>query len=336
MGAQSLDALKGSGSVVVSTWGGSYTDAQVAAFFKPFTQATGIEVVTTGTPDAAKLKLMHESGNVEWDIVDAEAPMMYSAIADKALAPIDYDLIYKVTPKDDLIPDNLVEYGFPSISFGWVLAWNTGEKMPNGAPKSWADFWDTEKFPGRRALYAKPKPLLEAALMADGVPPNALYPLDLDRAFAKLDKIKSSIDVWYEDLGQADVLLRTGEVAMMLTSNGRAHAAKQEGLPVDFTFNQGAWEQGYWVIPAGAPNAENAQKLIAWTSQPEGQAAFATAFGYGGPNIRSYDKLDPKVLAGLPTSPENLPLQVAVSGEWWAAHLDEVNRRWLEWYSSAK
>ncbi|WP_157961784.1 ABC transporter substrate-binding protein [Acuticoccus kandeliae] len=332
--AQSTDALKGSGSVVVSTWGGSYTDAQVAAFFAPFTEATGIEVVTTGTPDAAKLKLMHESGNVEWDVVDAEAQMMEIAKADGALAPIDYDLVYSVTPEADLITDNLKEFGFPSISFGWVLAWNTDAEFPNGAPQSWADFWDTEKFPGRRALYAQPKPLLEAALLADGVPAGEIYPIDLDRAFAKLDEIADDIDVWYENLGQADVLLQNGEVDMMLTSNGRAHAAKKDGFAVDFTFNDGAWEQGYWVVPAGAPNAENAMKLIAWTSQPEGEAAFAEAFGYGGPNKKSYEGLSEEVLAGLPTAPQNLENQVAVSGEWWAENLDAVNERWLEWYSN--
>jgi putative spermidine/putrescine transport system substrate-binding protein len=120
---------------------------------------------------------------------------------------------------------------------------------------------------------------------------------------------------------------------MMLTSNGRAHAAKKESLPVDFTFNQGAWEQGYWVVPAGAPNRDNAMKLIAWTAQPEGQAAFAKAFGYGGPNLKSYEGLDADVLAGLPTAPDNLSKQLAVSGEWWSEHLEEVNKRWLTWYS---
>ncbi|MGB3416993.1 MAG: ABC transporter substrate-binding protein [Mesorhizobium sp.] len=333
--ADPAETLKGSGSVVVSTWGGSYTDAQVKDFFAPFTAATGIEVITTGTPNAAKLKLMHESGNVEWDVVDAEAQMMYSAIADGALAPIDYDLVYKVTPKADLIPTNLKEYGFPSISFGWVMAWNT-DTVKGGQDMTWADFWDTEKYPGRRALYAQPKPLLEIALLADGVAPDKLYPLDLDRAFAKLDKIRPAINVWFEDLGQSDVLLRNGEVDLMLTSNGRAHAAKQDGLKVDFTFNQGAWEQGYWVIPAKGPNVENAQKLIAWTSQPEGQAQFAASFGYGGPNIRSYEMIDDKVLAGLPTAPQNLPKQIAVDGEWWANNLEEVNRRWLEWYAQTK
>lgn len=330
--AQSTDVMKGTGAVVVSTWGGSYTDAQVRDFFKPFSEATGIEVVTTGTPDAAKLKLMAESGNVEWDVVDAEAQMMYAAEAAGLLEPIDYDLVYKVTPKADLIPDNLDQYGFPSISFGWVLAWNV-KALPNGGPQSWADFWNVEKFPGRRALYSQPKPLLEAALMADGVPMDKIYPIDLDRAFKKLDEIRPHIDVWYEDLGQADVLLKNGEVDMMLTSNGRAHAAKQDGLPIDFTFNQGAWEQGYWIVPKNAPNAENAMKLIAWTSQPAGEAAFAKAFGYGGPNKLSYEGLDPAVLAGLPTAPENLPKQLAVDGKWWTDNLETVNRRWLEWYT---
>lgn len=325
--------LAGSGSVVVSTWGGSYTDAQVEAFFAPFSAATGIEVITTGTPDAARLLLMHQTGNMEWDIVDAEAPMLFAAVDADALAPIDYDLIHQITPADDLIPDNLLTHGFPSISFGWVLAWNADAEFPAGAPQSWADFWDVEQFPGRRALYADPKPLLEAALMADGVAVDAIYPIDLDRAFAKLDEIRPHVAIWYEDLGQADVLLRNAEVDMMLTSNGRAHAAKNDGLPVDFTFNQGAWEQGYWVVPAAAPNLGNAMKLVAWTSQAEGQAAFAEAFGYGGPNLRSYEGLSAEVLSGLPTAPENLPVQVAVDGEWWAANAGEVTRRWLEWFT---
>jgi putative spermidine/putrescine transport system substrate-binding protein len=330
--ADPAEALKGSGQVIVSTWGGGYTDAQVEALFDPFQAASGVSVVTTGSPDVAKMKLMEDSGSVEWDIVDAEAQMMYKAIEEGLLQPIDYDLIYSVVPKADLIPDNLKEYGFPSISFGWVLSWNP-KAFPNGAPHSWADFWDTEKFPGRRALYAQPKPLLEFALLADGVPMDQLYPLDVDRAFKKLDEIRPHIDVWYEDLGQADTLLQNGEVDMILTSNGRAYSAKQSGASVDFTFNEGAWEQGYWVVMKNAPNPENAMKLIAWTALPQGEADFAAKYAYGGPNLQSYAMMPPEVAAGLPTTPENLTNQVTVDGKWWADNLDAVNRRWLEWYT---
>ena len=328
--ADEADALKGSGKVVVCTWGGSYTDAQVAALFKPFSDATGITVVTTGTPDAAKMKLMADSGNIEWDIVDAEAQMMYKAIDQGLLQKIDYDLIEKIVPKQDLIQDSLLDYGFPSIAFGWVLAWNA-KTFASGAPKGWADFWDVKKFPGRRALYSQPKPLLEFALIADGVPMDKLYPLDVDRAFKKLNGIKPHVDVWYQDLGQADVLLQNGEVDLMLTSNGRAYKAKQSGGAVDFTFNEGGWEQGYWVVLKNAPNSENAMKLIAWTAQPKGEAAFAEAYAYGGPNLKSYALMKPAVAAGLSTSPENLKNEFKVDGKWWTDNLDAINRRWLEW-----
>lgn len=328
--AESGDLLKGTGEVVVCTWGGSYTDAQVANLFKPFTDASGIKVATTGTPDAAKIKLMETSGKVDWDIVDAEAQMMYKAMADGQLEKIDYDLIYKVVPKADLIQDSLTEYGFPSIAFGWVLAWNS-KAFAKAAPNSWADFWDVKKFPGRRALYSQPKPLLEFALIADGVSPDKLYPLDVDRAFKKLDQIKSAISVWYEDLGQADVLLRNGEVDLMLTSNGRAHTAKKSGGSVDFTFNQGAWEQGYWIVLKGAPHKDNAMKLIAWTAKPEGEAKFAEAYAYGGPNLKSYAMIKPDVAAGLSTAPENLKTQFKVDGKWWTDNLEAMNRRWLQW-----
>jgi putative spermidine/putrescine transport system substrate-binding protein len=229
-----------------------------------------------------------------------------------------------------LIKDSLLEYGFPSIAFGWVMAWNS-KVFAKGGPQGWADFWDVQKFPGRRALYSQPKPLLEFALIADGVLVDKLYPLDVDRAFKKLDQIKPHISVWYEDLGQADVLLQNGEVDLMLTSNGRAYKAKQSGAPVDFTFKEGAWEQGYWVVLKNAPNTKNAMKLIAWTAQPDGEAVFAEAYAYGGPNLKSYAMMKPAVAAGLSTSPDNLKQEFKVDGKWWTDNLDAINRRWLEW-----
>ena len=328
------EVLKGSGSLVVSTWGGSYVDAQTDAFFKPFTEATGIEVITTGTPDAAKLKLMEQSGNVEWDLLDAEGQMMLLAAKDDLIQKVNYDLIYKIVPAEDLLTETLSEYGFPSVAFGWVLAWNTDKFTGDVAPATWADFWDVEKFQGRRALYANPRPLLEIALMADGVPHDELYPLDVDRAFKKLDEIKPHIDVWVENTGQYDVLMQNSEVDLMLGSHGRSTIAKDKGLPFDFTMNQGLWQQSYWIVPKNAPNAENAMKLIAWMAQAENEAEFVKVYPYGMPNKKAYDLMTDEVKARIPTSPENLAVQAKIEPEWWTENLEEVNRRWLEWYSA--
>jgi putative spermidine/putrescine transport system substrate-binding protein len=72
-------------------------------------------------------------------------------------------------------------------------------------------------------------------------------------------------------------------------------------------------------------------KLIAWTAQPKGEAAFAEAYAYGGPNLKSYDLMKPTIAAGLSTSPENLKNEFKVDGKWWTDNLDTINRRWLEW-----
>jgi putative spermidine/putrescine transport system substrate-binding protein len=331
--AKAAEVLKGSGSLVVSTWGGAYVESQTDSFFKPFTEATGIEVVTTGTPDAAKLKLMEQSGNVEWDLLDAEGQMMLTAQKEGFIQKIDYDLIHKIVPEDDLIKESLQEYGFPSVAFGWVLAWNP-EKYKDAAPKSWADLWDVEKFKGRRAAYANARPMLEIALLADGVDKDKLYPLDLDRAFKKLDELKPHIDVWVENTGQYDVLLQNAEVDMMLGSLGRSYLAKSKGLPVDYTMDGGLWQQSYWIVPKHAPNAANAMKLIAWMAQAENEANFVAKFPYGMPNKKAYALMPKEISDNIPTSPENLPRQVQIDPAWWTENLEAVNRRWLEWYSN--
>lgn len=331
--AKAGEILKGSGKVVVSTWGGSYTDAQKNAMFNPFTKATGIQVVTTGTPDPAKLKLMEDNGNVEWDLVDAEGQMMFLAAKQGQLQKVDYDLVYKVAPKEDLISDTLQDYGLPSVAFGWVLAWNT-KTFPTNPPQNWADFWNFEKFKGRRAAYAEPKPMLEIALLAAGVPKDKMYPLDVDRGFAKLTEIKPHIDVWVKDTGQYDVLLQNGEVDLMLGSLGRSWLSKGKGFPVDYTFNEGVWEQSFWVVPKGAPNSANAMKLLAWMAQPEIEADFVAAFPAGVPNRKAYALMKPDVANNVATAPQNLPKELQVDAKWWTDNLDSVNRRWLEWFTA--
>jgi putative spermidine/putrescine transport system substrate-binding protein len=329
--AADLTPLKGTGQVIVSTWGGSYTDAQTKAFFDPFTKATGIKVVTTGTPDAAKMKLMEDSGNVEWDLVDAEGFMMFTAAKADQLAPVDYDLVYKVVPKEQLIAEAIKPYGLPSVAFGWVIAWST--KTAKQGPQSWAEFFDVQKFPGRRALYAQPKPILEIALLADGVPMDKIYPLDVDRAFKKLDTIRSHVDVWYSDTGQVDVLLQNGEVDYLLAGIGRVFKAKNDGVPVDYTFNQGIWEQSYWVVMKNSPNAQNAQKLLAFMAQAQPEADFVGLFPAGVPNKEAYGLISKNVSDNLMTSPKNLGSELQIDAKWWTDNQEAVNRRWLEWYS---
>src|SRR5215813_6795383 len=85
------------------------------------------------------------------------------------------------------------EYGITSYSLGTNLVYRK-DKFPNGGPQSWADFWDVKKFPGSRCLYDRSFSCLAFALLADGVPTDKLYPMDVDRAFRKMSELKPHIE----------------------------------------------------------------------------------------------------------------------------------------------
>lgn len=326
-------AFKGSSTLIVNNWGGPTVEKMHTAWYGDFPAATGIQIQSTSIPDVAKLKIMAQVGSIEWDVVDFEGNQMLMAMRDGLLAPIDYDLLYQLVPKDQLDASMLTEYGVGSTAFSTVMAWNT-EVVGKEGPKSWAEFFDTDKFKGRRALYARPKPSLEIALMADGVAPDKIYPIDIDRAFAALDKIGPKVDLWVEKTSQWDVLIQNREVDLMGSSLARTKAQINAGEPYDLTFAQSVVEQSYWTIPKGAPNAADAQKLVAWMMRAEGQKkALEQQPYYTMTNTAVYAQLSPESLANLPGAPANSANVARIDAQWWLDHGDEVQVRWLDWLS---
>jgi putative spermidine/putrescine transport system substrate-binding protein len=171
--------------------------------------------------------------------------------------------------------------------------------------------------------------VLEFALLADGVPLDRLYPLDVDRAFRFLEARKSVVAVWYKSPAQIQTLLRGGEVEMVEGFSGRLIDLKKAGADVEWTFDQGAWMQSFWITPRGARNRENAMRLMAHYARPEAEAAFAELFPYGMPNRLAYGRMTPATLALLPTAPGNVERQFQVNAAWWAKAIDDVLKRWL-------
>ncbi len=324
LGRRPANAQAG-GEVVVCTWGGTYTEAQRKFFFDPFEKETGIRVRTVGVPDIAKIRAMVQAKAVEWDLVDAEGQMMLRLAADDMLERADFSVI----PKADLLPSAVSEWGIGSVAYAYSLGWNT-QKFPAGRqPRTWKDFFDTKAFPGRRAMYGQPIPVLEFALLADGVAPTSLYPLDVDRAFRFLEARKDVVNVWYKSPAQIQTLLRGGEVDLIEGFSGRLIDLKKAGAEVDWTWDQGAWMQSFWITPKGARNREAAMRLAAHYTRPEPLAQFAELFPYGVPNRLAYQKMSRETLALLPTAPGNVERQFQIDSPWWAKNIDAVLKRWL-------
>ncbi len=308
--------------------GGAYQEAQTKAILDPVAELLGITVNQDSAPDAwPVIKTQTSTGKPIWDVVDTPTQDCVRGGQQGMIETLDFSKI----PNAEKMP---AEYKSPySVAYEFyssVLAYNK-EKFPENAPQSWADFWDVEKFPGTRSLRNHPLATLEAALLADGVPADKLYPLDVDRAFKKLEEIKPHVTVWWTSGAQSAQLLADGEVDMEMAWNGRVAAVAKEGVPVGYTFNQGFLQYTSLCILKGAPNLETAVKFINAAMTPGIQANFPTYIDYGPGNPEAYKtgKISPERAAELPSSPENAARQVLVSDEWWSSEAgEEARKRW--------
>lgn len=312
--------------VVVVSWGGDYQAAQKKAMFEPFMKDTGTQLVEDSPVNIGKLKSMVESKNVQWDAVDVLGQDIPKLVAEGLLEPIDYTIV----KKEDLLDTATKEYAVDIDYYSTVLSYNKDKLKEGNIPANWADFFDTSKFPGSRALYKSPITTLEIALLADGVDPKQLYPLDVERALKKLDQVKSQI-VWWDQGAQPVQLLADNEVIMAAAWNGRIAAAAKKGQPLEFSYEQGILDAESWVVPKGAPNKATAMEFIQYASQAKPQADLLNEIPYGPSNKKAFEYMDPEYAKSLPTYPENLEKQIMLNTDWWHENFAKVNDQFQAW-----
>jgi putative spermidine/putrescine transport system substrate-binding protein len=315
-------------SMTFVSWGGSTQDAQKEAWSTPFTSQSGIKVIEDGPTDYGKFKAMVENGNVQWDVVDVEADFAYRAAAQGLLEPLDFSVIDKTHIDSRFVS----QYGVGSFYFSFVLAY--GQSLLSAKPQNWNALFDTKTYPGKRALYKWPSPgVLELALLADGVKPSQLYPLDLNRAFKKLDTIKKDI-VWWGSGAQSQQLLASGEASIGQFWNGRIYALQKDGVPVGVSWKQNLVMADFLVIPKGTKHKDAAMKFLKYSTSAKGQADFSTLSAYAPINTQSTQLISKLLLSYLPTSYSKD--QVSLNYQYWAKHGPEIAKRWNEWLLDSK
>lgn len=347
--ALSVAGFAARADITVVSWGGAYTKSQVEAYHKPFTAATGINVVSVDADNPAPMvKTQEEAGNVTVDVADVEYSDAIRLCDEGMLEPIGIDALPPGddgTPaKDDFLPGAVTDCAVSTIVFSTVYGYDT-TKFPNGGPTTIADFFDTTKFPGKRAMRKGAKANLEMALMADGVPAADVYktlgtPEGVDRAFKKLDSIKKDM-VWWEAGSQAPQLLADGEVAMTTAYNGRLFsAAIADGKPFKTVWDGQVYEYDLFVVPKGAPHKEDAINFVKFATSTKALADQAAWISYG-PARKSSSALVGKFNDGktdmapyMPTNPDNLKNAVASSYEFWVDHDAELNDRFNAWLAA--
>ena len=307
-----------------TSFGGVYQEAQRKAWLEPYTQLTGVQFTEDENSSNATIKTQVESGQVTWDVVDVGNDFGLDVHKD-LLEPLDYTLI----PKDELNADlGITDYRIPDITYGVVLAYNT-DKTAGKVPEGWADYFDTAKIPGKRGAWDYSEGgMFEFALMADGVKPADLYPLDLERATKKLNTIKDDIVFWQSG-AESQELIGSGEVVMTMIWNGRGWSAKNiDKKPVEIQWNQQIVTADYLVIPKGSPNKDAAMKFIAYTACKDVNAGPSQYIPYGPTNKNSTpNEAMVKDLSVSNADENSAYFDDAYLGE----HFDEIDAAWQAW-----
>jgi putative spermidine/putrescine transport system substrate-binding protein len=322
------------------SWGGAYQDAQQKTTVAPFTSATGIQVRNDSyNGGIAQIRSQVETKNITWDVVDLQLSDVTRACDEGLLEKIDPSAIAAapdgVPAVKDYMSDGISQCMAGNIVWSSLITFNKAD-FKKREPRRIADFFDLKTFPGKRGLRKSPEGALEWALLADGVAPVDVYkvlstPTGVDRAFKKLDTIKSSI-VWWEAGAQPAQLLADGEVTMSSAYNGRIFSAiTSDKKPFGFIWDgQVKYVEGYAIVK-GTKNLKAAQEFVRYATRPDVLAKIAPYTAYGPIRKSSLPMVDPKVLPFLPTAPANQKGALNSDVGFWADHADDLNQRFAVW-----
>lgn len=329
-------------TLVIAVSGGSLGAGRVKAMVEPFMKETGIRVVVLRDQiQASQLRLAVDSGEMRVDVTTLSPAEGVMAHDDGYLQPIDYRR-YPADVLKGFHRSQLQPWGVGNFYFGIVLGIrSTAYPVPAEGPATWADFWDGRRFPGQRILMSGETGAdgpWEEALLADGVPPDRLYPLDIDRAFRSLDRIKPQIRKWWTLGSEASQLFSNNAADLGMIFDGRVEALAAAGKPVRMATAQIKRSGVYWVIPKGVPHAANAQKFIAFASRADRQAELALLTGYAPTNADALALLPPDVAARMLSSPKMMERAFAYDPQWYAqkdgrgrTNAARLAERWNKW-----
>jgi putative spermidine/putrescine transport system substrate-binding protein len=328
--------------LTVMTWPGTYGRAQTNAQMHTYGADKAVDVRPAfWDGDLADVQAMVAKRQYKADVIDFELPKAVQACKDGLLEKINPDIlpagVNGVPGSTDFVPGAIGPCWVGSQVYAQVIAVSPKLKKP---PATLADFFDTRKFPGRRALSrASAKLNLEMALLADGVAPADVYktletPQGLDRAFAKL---KALNPIWAHDSVGALGWLKDGQAVMVTALNGDIANLK------DFTpgviWDHQLYEMDVFGIPAGDRNKNRALDYIAYATASAPLAGVASWVPYGPARRSSLPLVKPNPETGqamvplLATAPQNFRNAFAVDDGWWLAHGASLAARWQEFVS---
>ncbi|HVY18231.1 MAG TPA: extracellular solute-binding protein [Rhodopila sp.] len=324
-------ALADGKAINVAAYGGVVNDQLTKFFAEPFAKETGIKVTFGAGTSLALAKLQTMSGGpAQWDIINLTGSEIVQAAKEKLIVPYDYSII----DASHVPPEYKEKYGIKFSLFLFVMCWDRKKIPDDKAPKTWAEFWDTKRWPGKRSMDANISDgsTLELALLADGVPLHKLFPLDVERALKSLDKLGRDNIVWYNTNQEPIQQLTSGAVSLATAFHGRVLLADKAGASLGFTPDYAGVSGNYYCVSAASANKTEAFKFLNYMlTDVKGDVEYMKATAYAIPNTAALPQLPKDIYDILPTNPALKDKVFIKSDAWWAANLDKTVQRFKEW-----
>lgn len=286
--APAADEAEAPVTITYVGYGGDGQAAQIQAWQQPYTQAhPNVTFINTSPPDVAQVKAQVENGAVQWDVM-AVAPYAAEQNCDTLFEPLD---------TSDIDTTDLLEGAVGECYVGnWInatpMAYRT-DAFPEGkAPKTIEDFFDVEKFPGQRGIVTNlQNGILEYALLGDGVAPDDLYPLDVDRALDSLDTIRD-VTTFAPNVGALQQAVASGQVDMFFLPDSRLVPLLKDGNDLTVVWDVTVASINGFAVPKGSTKKAAAEAFIASVTQPGPVAKISELLGVAPINLAAKPKLD--------------------------------------------
>jgi len=332
----------------VVTWGGPYAVSQQKAYGDTWDGEKINWINYNGGLGAVRAQV--ESGTVNWDVIDVLPDQARTGCDEGLFEPLDRGMFVPArdgTPMDEdvinKVPNKCV---VPNIFWSYLAFFEEGT-FKGEQPSTIADFFNVEKFPGKRGIHKWPNALIEMALLADGVPIDRIYEVmstgkGIDRAFAKLDQIRDHAVFWSSGSKPIE-LVKSGETSMALAYSGRVGTAilteSEKLVPI---WDGQVVEEQWWVLMKGAPNAEEAKKFLVHASAPQQQAGQSKWINYAPMRKSALDIIKANepwhnsgvnIMPYMPNREEVLSRSIFADPDWWADYGEELSERYTAWMS---
>ena len=317
------------GELTVVGWGGAHESSLKKTVYDPFTAATGVKIKqVSATNQLAMLKAQVQNNNPEWDVVQPGSLWVARGAKEGLYEKIDYGTV----DSKELFTSAVHPYGTAFEIFAVDICYNTKKFATGSHPKTWPEFWDLKRFPGRRTGVGwTPRDNMEVAAMAAGAPANKVYPIDTKQAFDKLAEIKPHT-IWWQTGAQFVQLFADGEVDLGYGWGARVAVLAREGKPLAVEFNQAILDQTFFAVSKVSRNKDAAMKFINFAMDANRQAERPVLYPQGPTNRKSWTQLDAKTKGEL-LNPD-LPNVALRNADWWVEREEELIAQWKKFLGS--